>query len=172
MQDSAAWQRITSKDPDEVMPPPDSNLSLSPAEMERIGRWIEQGARWQGHWAFVPPTRPQVSHPGNSNPIDAFILATLKTQSIQPVAQADHSTLLRRVSLDLTGLAPDPATSDAFLANPSPEAYEALVDQRLASLQFGERMAVYWLDLVRYADSVGYHKDSHRECWLYRDYVI
>lgn len=172
LQDSAAWQKITSKDPDEVMPPPESNLSLSPAEIQRIGRWIEQGARWQGHWAFVPPTRPQVPNQGDSNPIDAFILATLKTQSIQPVAQADHRTLMRRVSLDLTGLPPDPETSDAYLSNPSSEAYEALVDQRLASLQFGERMAVYWLDLVRYADSVGYHKDSHRECWLYRDYVI
>ncbi|MEO1997582.1 MAG: PSD1 and planctomycete cytochrome C domain-containing protein [Planctomycetaceae bacterium] len=172
LQNSAAWQRMTSDDPEQVMPPPESNLTLSPADIKRIQRWIEQGARWQGHWAFVPPTRPLVPAEGGSNPIDSFILTGLKSQSIQPVVAADHKTLLRRMTLDLTGLPPTPEAVDAYIANPSPRAYEEFVDQRLAALQFGERMAVYWLDLVRYADSVGYHKDSHRECWLYRDYVI
>jgi len=176
LEDSEAWRRITSDDPDEQMPPPDSRLALTGAEKATLKKWIEQGAKWQGHWAFIPPRRPDVPEVQHAervnNPIDAFILARLEEENIEPVGRADRATLIRRLSLDIVGLPPTPAEVDAFVNDPSPDAYENLVDRLLASKHFGERLAIYWLDLVRYADSVGYHKDSHRDCWMYRDWVI
>ena len=176
LDDSIAWQRIVSDDADEMMPPPDSRLALSDAEKATLQQWIEQGANWQGHWAFIAPRRPEVPSVKQmsrvSNPIDAFILARLEKTGVEPVGTADRATLIRRLSLDITGLPPSPDEVDAFVNDKSPDAYEKLVDRLLASKHFGERLAIYWLDVVRYADSVGYHKDSHRDCWMYRDWVI
>ncbi len=173
---SEAWERIHSADADLLMPPPDSRLKLKPAEIATIDRWIEQGAGWESHWSFTPPTKPAPprvkSAVGAVSPIDAFLLARLEQEKLSPVGRADPFTLVRRLSLDVTGLPPRPEVVDRLAADNSPAAYEALVDELLASPRFGERLAVYWLDLVRYADSVGYHKDSHRDCWQYRDYVI
>ncbi|MCH7726369.1 MAG: PSD1 domain-containing protein [Planctomycetes bacterium] len=175
LKDSEAWLRINSDDPDERMPPPHSKLKLTPDQIAAVGRWIEQGATWQGHWAFIPPTRPPVPMIDGKKklqPIDAFILARLQKEGLAPVSAADRATLLRRLSLDIIGLPPKPDQVEALVNDPSARAVENAVDRLLASPHFGERLAVYWLDLVRYADSVGYHKDSHRECWLYRDYVV
>ncbi len=172
---SEAWRRINSNDPDERMPPPGSELKLDPSQIAAIERWINQGATWQGHWAFITPQKPSIPKVGghsNLHPIDAFVLARLKKEGVTPVNRADRATLLRRLSLDIIGLPPKPAEVDAFVNDASPGALEKAVDRLLASPHYGERLAVYWLDLVRYADSVGYHKDSHRECWLYRDYVV
>jgi len=179
LDDSEAWRRITSDDPEERMPPPGSKLKLTPKQIETVGRWIEQGAKWEGHWAFNPVEKPPVPVVKNAdrvaNPIDAFILAKLEREGVEPVGLADRTTLIRRLSFDLIGLPPTPAEVAAFeeqsIRNPQ-SAIQNLIGRLLDSRHYGERMAVYWLDLVRYADSVGYHKDSHRECWLYRDYVI
>jgi len=170
LDESEAWRRINSTDPEEQMPPPKSHLAFTAPQKQRIRKWVEQGAPWEGHWAFIPPQ--QSTPPPGENPVDAFIDRQLQTQGVQPVAAADRITLIRRLSLDLTGLPPTPEQVAAFVADSSPTAYEKVVDRLLASPAYGERMAVYWLDLVRYADSVGYHKDSHRDCWLYRDYVV
>ena len=176
LDDSTAWHRITSDDPDEQMPPPDSRLEITAAERDTLKRWIEQGTKWQGHWAFIPPQRPEVPDVKQmarvNNPIDAFIFAKMESAKIEPLERADRATLIRRLSLDIIGLPPSPEEIDAFVHDKSPNAYEKLVDRLLASEHFGERLAVYWLDVVRYADSVGYHKDSHRDCWMYRDWVI
>ena len=175
LKESEAWRRMNSDDPDERMPPPDSGLKLEAVEIATIGRWVTEGASWEGHWAFIAPQRPtipKVDGRDKLHPIDAFILARLQKERVTPVDRADRHTLLRRLSLDIIGLPPQPAELDAFLADDSPSAVEQVVDRLLAAPQYGERLAVYWLDLVRYADSVGYHKDSHRECWLYRDYVV
>ena len=176
LEGSAAWLRIISDDPDEQMPPPDSRLSLTDAEKATLKAWIEQGATWQGHWAFIPPVRPEVPAVKNmtrvKNPIDSFLLARLEAADVDPVPLADRATLIRRLSLDIIGLPPAPEDVDKFVNDKSPDAYEKLVDRLLASKHFGERLAIYWLDVVRYADSVGYHKDSHRDCWMYRDWVI
>ena len=179
LDDSEAWRRITSDDLEERMPPPGSKLKLTPKQIETVGRWIEQGAKWEGHWAFTPVEKPPVSVVKNAyrvaNPIDAFILAKLEREGVEPVGLADPTTLIRRLSFDLIGLPPTLAEVAAFeeqsIRDPK-SAIQNLIGRLLDSPQYGERMAVYWLDLVRYADSVGYHKDSHRECWLYRDYVI
>ena len=174
--ESEAWRRINSNDPEERMPPPESRLKLEPEQIAGIGRWIEQGAVWEGHWSFIPPEKPPVPKSGAdekaAHPIDAFILARLHKEGLSPVGLADPVTRIRRLSLDIVGLPPKPKEVDAFVHNSLPGAFEKAVDQLLASPNYGERMALYWLDLVRYADSVGYHKDSHRDCWLYRDYVI
>lgn len=172
---SEAWGRIHSDDPDVRMPPPDSGLKLNPKEVALIGRWIKAGAAWEGHWSFIPPNRPPVPRVPAAdirNPIDTFIRARLETDGVKPVGSADPSTLIRRLSFDISGLPPHAELREIFVNDPSPETYEKVVDQLLASRRFGERMALFWLDLVRYADSVGYHKDSHRECWMFRDYVI
>ncbi|QDU99180.1 PSD1 and planctomycete cytochrome C domain-containing protein [Lignipirellula cremea] len=173
--DSPAWERIASTDPDEQMPPPDSNLTLNSQQLGAVKQWLAEGAKWQGHWAFLPPVRSPApdtpAHP-QAAPIDRFLYQRLAQEGITPAPAADPATLLRRLSLDLTGLPPEPAEVAAFVADPSPQAYAAAVDRLLASPHFGERLALMWLDLVRYADSVGYHKDSHRDCFHYRDYVI
>lgn len=169
-------RRITSQDPNVVMPPPASGHKLTAQQIELIRRWIEEGAKWSTHWAYQTPQRPEVPKVGNAtwvrNPIDNFILARLEKEGLKPSPEADKITLLRRVTLDLTGLPPTPAEVDAFLADKSPDAYEKVVDRLLASPHYGERMAMQWLDLARYADTHGYHIDSHRDMWPWRDWLI
>lgn len=169
-------RRITSTDPKVMMPPPDSHLALDPIERAILTRWIEQGAEWKPHWAFIPPSTaalPATRRAGwGTNEIDRFVLATLEARGLTPSPQADRETLLRRVTLDLTGLPPTIPEIDAFLADRSPDAYERVVDRLLASPAYGERMAVDWLDLARYADSHGYQDDGMRDMWPWRDWVI
>ncbi|MCA9209806.1 MAG: DUF1549 domain-containing protein, partial [Planctomycetales bacterium] len=170
---SELWQRITSDDPDLKMPPADSNKSLKPEDIEKIRVWIEQGAAWREHWAFMAPTRPELPSVENEswprNEIDRFILSRLDQEKLSPAAEADKITLLRRVTFDLTGLPPTPADVDAFLTDDSPEAYERVVDRLLRSPRYGEHMARYWLDAARYGDTHGLHLDNYREMWPYRD---
>jgi hypothetical protein len=167
--------RIHSKDDSEVMPPPEHHKPLSKEQKELLERWITQGAEYQAHWAYIAPTRPALptvkQQAWVKNPIDAFILAQLEARKIAPSPAADQATLLRRLSLDLIGLpAPAELTSVAFLKQAN--WYEKAVDHLLASPHYGERMAVPWLDLVRYADTVGYHGDQNQRIFPYRDYVI
>ncbi len=170
---SVLYRRVTSADADLRMPPPDSGHKLSAQQIAILKRWIEQGAKWQGHWAYVKPARPPVPQvPGASSVIDRFVRARLSDHGLHPSSPADARTLIRRLSFDLTGLPPSATDVRAFVAQPSDEAYKALVDKLLASQRYGERMASYWLDLVRYADTNGYHGDNHRDIYLYRDYVI
>jgi Protein of unknown function (DUF1553)/Protein of unknown function (DUF1549)/Concanavalin A-like lectin/glucanases superfamily/Planctomycete cytochrome C len=173
---SRLYQRVSSKDQDMVMPPPSSEHKLTEKQIETIRRWIDEGARWDEHWAFIPPKRPEIPKVANAawvrNPIDSFILARLEKEGLMPQPEADKTTLIRRVYLDLTGLPPTPADVDAFLADKSAGAYEKVVDKLLASPHYGERMAMVWLDLARYADTHGYHIDSHRDMWPWRDWVI
>jgi hypothetical protein len=173
---SALIRRINSSKEDIVMPPPDSNKRLTPDEKELLKRWIEQGAEYQELWSFVPPSRPPlpaVSRTGwVRNPIDSFILARLESEGVGPSPEADKATLIRRLTLDLTGLPPTPTEVSAFLADTSPEAYEKVVDRLLASPHFGERLAVDWLDAARFADTHGYHIDSGRDMSRWREWVI
>ncbi|MBV9469786.1 MAG: DUF1553 domain-containing protein [Abitibacteriaceae bacterium] len=149
---------------------------LTAAQKALLRRWVEQGAEYQPHWAFIAPRKaplPQISNPKwAKNPIDYFIAAELAKHGLKPSAQADKSLLLRRVSFDLTGLPPTPAEVDAFLADKSPNAYEKVVDRLLNSPHYGEHMAVYWLDAARYADTHGLHFDNERAIWPYRDWVV
>lgn len=174
--ESELMARITADDEFTKMPPAESGKELTPAEIELLRRWIAEGAEWEGHWAYEPLTPPEVPSPHAdawaANPVDQFIAARLKQEQLSPSAEADKVTLIRRLNFDLTGLPPSPAEVDAFLADSSPNAYERLVDRLLASPEFGERMAVHWLDLVRYADTVGYHGDQVHNISPYRDYVI
>ena len=169
-------RRILSTDPDVVMPVPDSHLTLDDREKAILVRWIDQGADWQPHWAFTPPSKPAVPPAADERAgaaeIDAFVLAKLREQGLEPAALASRETLIRRVSFDLTGLPPTLPEIDAFLADPSPEAYEKVVDRLLASPAYGERMASEWLDLARYADSHGYQDDGMRDMSPWRDWVI
>lgn len=175
-QASHLWKRITSQDADEQMPPADSGKSLTPKQVELIGRWIEQGADWQGHWAFVKPTRPALPATSNSqwgkNVIDQFVLARLEKEKMNPAPEAERATLIRRVTLDLTGLPPTPREVKDFLSDRSPGAYERVVDRLLSSPEYGQRMAVQWLDAARYADTSGYQTDGERFMWRWRDWVI
>ena len=166
--------RLTSQDPEVRMPPPDSGRSLSDAQRDLIHKWIEQGADWAGHWAYQP-IKPPEHPPGLSDGaaiVDWFIDRGIKQQGLLPVAEADQRTLARRLYFDLTGLPPTYEDVRSFQGSPQPQAYAALVDRLLASPRFGERMTMYWLDLVRYADTNGIHGDNHRDVSLYRDYVI
>jgi mono/diheme cytochrome c family protein len=173
---SDIYRRILSHDPDEVMPQSKTGKTLSAQQIALIKRWIEQGAKWEGHWAYNPlvrPAPPEVKHASwVKNPIDNFILARLQTEGLRPSPEADKRTLIRRLSFDLTGLPPKPEEAQAFIADKSPNAYEKLVDRQLASPHYGERMAVEWLDAVRYADTDGFHADNYRSVYPYRDYVI
>ena len=175
-EESELLSRLVSDDPELRMPPPKSGGHLSPEQVDLIKRWISEGAEWKGHWAYLPLTRPAVpmvpNRPRLANEIDRFIQARLAVEKIEAASPADRRTLIRRLTFDLTGLPPTPAEVDAFLNDPSPDAYERLVDNRLASPHFGERMAIFWLDLVRFADTTGYHSDNHVDIYLYRDYVI
>jgi len=193
---SRLWKRISHDDPDQRMPPEESNKTLSNSERDVLRRWIDQGAEWQEHWSFTPVKRPPVPAVKDAawpiNDIDRFVLARLVREGLAPSPSADASTLVRRVTFDLTGLPPTWAEVEAFVKavgprgrpltpNPSPQRgegrsanheWEAVVDRLLASPHFGERMAVYWLDLVRYADTVGYHGDQEHPISPYRDWVI
>jgi hypothetical protein len=173
---SKLYQRVSSKDQDVVMPPFSSGHKLTEKQIETIRRWIDEGARWNEHWAFIAPKRPEIPKVKNAawvrTPVDSFILARLEKEGLKPQPEADKTTLLRRVYLDLTGLPPSPAEVDAFLADKSADAYEKVVDKLLASPRYGERMAMVWLDLARYADTHGYHIDSHRDMWPWRDWLI
>ncbi len=174
--ESLLWRRITSADPDERMPPADSGKKLTDDQIQTLRRWIEQGARWQRHWSFIAPAQPvpPASHcPSRAlGPIDSFIHARLAREKLNPAPPTNPHTLLRRVTLDLTGLPPTPGEIAAFLADRSPDAYERVVDRLLASPRFGERMAVRWLDAARYADTSGYQSDGPRHMWRWRDWVI
>ena len=170
--ESVVLQRILTTDPDAIMPPPDHHKPLSEDEKKLITRWIEQGAVYQEHWAFDTIAKTSPPETGARHPIDNFIRENLKSHGLEPSPPADKSTLIRRVTLDLTGFPPTPKELDAFLKDESPDAYGKLVDRLLASPRYGERMAVPWLDAVRYADSVGYHGDQNARIFPYRDYVI
>lgn len=176
LQESAIWERINSTDPDLKMPPADSGKSLSKAEIARIGGWIEQGAKWKGHWAWEPVARPEPpTTPWDDraqNPIDRFVFAKLAEEKLKPAPPADKTTLLRRVTLDLTGLPPTPTEIDAFVNDDSPQAFETVVDRLLRSPRYGEHMGRYWLDAARYGDTHGLHLDNERSIWPYRDWVI
>lgn len=168
-------RRIEAKDDADRMPPPASNLTLAPGQIEILKQWISQGAKYEPHWAFVPPqsTPPAVNDQSwPRNPIDQFVLASLEQAGMRPTPEADRLTLIRRVSLDLIGLPPTPTEADAFVNDTSPDAYERVVDRLLASPHYGERWARRWLDLARYADTNGYEKDRPRSIWPYRDWVI
>ena len=170
-------RRIASQDAGVRMPPAYAGrAALKPAEIERIRRWIAQGARWQPFWSFIPPERPTLPavHDINwvRNPIDRFILARLEREGLHPAAEADKATLLRRVSLDLTGIPPTPTEVDAFLKDASPDAYGKVVDRLLASPCYGERMAFRWMEAARYGDTNGYQTDGPRDMWRWRDWVI
>ncbi len=173
---SKLYQKISSKDPAFRMPPVVANRTLTDAQTELIKKWIDQGAQWEKHWAWLAPRRPAVptvQHPSwTRNPIDNFVMARLEREGLKPSPAADKATLLRRVTFDLTGLPPTPAELDSFLADKSPDAYERRVDKLLASPHFGEQMAMGWLDLARYSDTHGYHIDSLRDMWHWRDWVI
>ncbi len=172
--ESEVIKRLFTKDEDELMPAKESHKTLSAAQKELFRRWIAQGAVYQAHWAYTPlapvavPTMPA----GGRNPIDAFIGEKLAAKNITPSPEAPKEKLLRRLSLDLTGLPPTPAELAAFVADPAPDAYEKQVDRLLASPHFGERMAVWWLDIARFADTVGFHGDQNQRIFPYRDYVI
>ena len=173
---SELYYRISSDDADIRMPPEDFNKQLNERQVALIKKWIEDGAKWEPHWNQVQPQRGEVPAPvaewKPANPIDNFIHARLKDEGVSPAEQADKRTLIRRLYFDLTGLPPTPEEVAAFESDESPDAYEKVVDRLLASQQYGERMAVWWLDLVRYADSIGYHSDNPRDVWMYRDWVI
>jgi len=174
--ESKMYQRISAPEKTKRMPPPFAERFPDQKQVELVRRWIDEGAKWETHWAYVPPKRlepPAVSNKAwVRNPVDNFILAKLESEGLKPSPEADKATLLRRVTFDLTGLPPTPVEVDAFVRDKSPQAYEKAVDRLLASPRYGERMAMQWLDLARYADTHGYHIDSHREMWHWRDWVI
>ncbi|HIA63172.1 MAG TPA: DUF1553 domain-containing protein [Planctomycetaceae bacterium] len=175
VQNSQLIHRITSKDDAEQMPPADFLKPLSADQISLLQRWVKQGAQWKDHWAWTAPQRPSipvVKHLFIRNDIDRFVLAKLKDKKVKPSKRADRITLIRRLYFDLTGLPPTFSQVQAFVENTSSSAYQELVTQLLAQPQFGERMAMYWLDVVRYADSNGYHADKTRQVSPYRDYVI
>jgi hypothetical protein len=162
--------RIFSQSADEVMPPPASHKKLTPQQKELLKRWIAEGAAYQGHWSYMPPAKPNV--PAGVDAVDYFVQQRLAEAGVKPSPEADRRTLIRRLYLDLVGLPPKPEQVDAFAAEPGPQAYPRLVEQLLASPHYGERMAIGWLDVARFADTIGYHSDNPRNVWQYRDYVI
>jgi hypothetical protein len=175
--DSELIRRIFSDDPDDVMPTPKSNRKLTTQQKELLKRWIDEGAKWGEHWAFVAPVKPAVPQIANrksqiTNPIDAFVLAKLEQEKLAPSPTAPKETLIRRVTLDLTGLPPTPEEIDAFLQDASPQAYERVVDRLLKSPRYGERMAWDWLDSARYSDTNGFQGDPERTMWPWRDWVV
>ncbi|MBT4692803.1 MAG: DUF1553 domain-containing protein [Planctomycetaceae bacterium] len=175
VKNSQLIHRITSKDDAEQMPPADFIKPLSTEQILLIQRWVKQGAEWKDHWAWTSPQRPSIpvlKHSFIKNDIDRFVLAKLKEKMVKPSKRADPVTLVRRLYFDLTGLPPTTAQVQAFVEDASSSAYQELVTELLAQPQFGERMAMYWLDVVRYADSNGYHADKTRQVSPYRDYVI
>jgi hypothetical protein len=176
LEQSEAWRRINSDDDAEIMPPVSTKKKLTAEQKATIRRWIEQGARYQKHWAFeapVAPPLPEVKQPGwMRNPVDRFILARLEKEGLAPQPEASRGNLIRRVAFTLTGLPPTIAEVAQFEADPSSQAYENMVDRFLASPRYGEEMARHWLDVARYADTHGLHLDNERTMWAYRDWVI
>ena len=162
--------RIFTGDPNSLMPPPDSNKKLTPEQKALIKRWVAEGAEYQGHWSYTPPVKPAV--PAGVNAIDHLVGQRLAKAGLKPAPEADRRTLARRLYFDLTGLPPKPEEVDALANDAAPQAYENLVSKLLASPHYGERMALGWLDVVRFADTIGYHSDNPRNVWPYRDYVI
>jgi mono/diheme cytochrome c family protein len=171
LKNSAAWQRIITDDEDDLMPPPKSHLTLTPADKAKLKAWIEQGGKYAGHWSFIAPKRPAIPA-GSTNAIDALVRQRLAEQGLKLSPEADRAMLIRRVSLDLTGLPPSGDEVRAFVSDKSPEAYGALVDRLLKSPHFGERVALDWLDSARYSDTNGFSIDGGRQMWLWRDWVI
>jgi hypothetical protein len=174
---SELFRRIATNDTSDMMPPANSNLKrLTPHEVDLIKKWIKQGAKFEKHWAFVPPTQSPVPDVKDKswpqNPIDNFILAKQEQYGLSPNPEADRERLLKRVSFDLTGLPPSLEMMDRFLADKSPDAYQKVIDTLLASPAYGERMTLHWLDVARYADSHGYQDDNYRSQWPWRDWVI
>jgi hypothetical protein len=169
-------RRITTDDTEDMMPPPESKLSLTADEKALLTRWVAEGAEYRPHWSLAPvaatPLRPRAGTSVTSNPIDAFVRARLEQEGLSPSAQASPEVLVRRLAFDLTGLPPSVEDIEAFAADPSEAAYEGLIDRYLASPAYGERMAVDWLDLARYADTYGYQADVERDMSPYRDWVI
>ncbi len=174
--ESELMRRVLTDDPDDLMPPPETGARLTAAQVDVLRLWLADGGEYKPHWAFLTPTRPELpavpdpSWPRNG--IDHFVAARLAEQGLSPRPEADRETLVRRVTLDLTGLPPTPEEIDAFLADGTPEAYERVVDRLLGSARYGERMALEWLDAARYADTHGYHIDSARDMTPWRDWVI
>jgi len=174
--DSLLVERITSSDPDDIMPPPESHKQLSASEIDLLRRWIDAGAVYEAHWSFIPAKAPDLPESAdarwNRHPVDQLVHAGHQTRSLQPRPRADKRQLIRRLSFDLTGLPPTSADIRRYLEDERPEATEHLVNRLLASPHYGEHMARYWLDLVRYGDTHGLHTDNYREMWKYRDWVI
>jgi len=174
--ESALVARITATAADELMPPPHTNKKLTPHEIELLQQWIKQGADYKLHWSYVKPRRPALPVVHNAGwvrtGIDHFILQRLEQARLKPAPEADRITLIRRLTLDLTGLPPTREDVDQFVNDAALDAYDKVVDRLLASPQFGERMAQEWLDLARYGDTNGYENDSDRAIWKYRDWVI
>ena len=169
-EESELIHRILSTDPDDRMPPPEAKIALSEEEKDLLKRWIESGAEYKEHWAFVPPEKAPL--PGDAHPIDALVSDALIARGRKLAPEADRRVLARRVALDLTGLPPSPQNLKEFLEDEDPEAYERLVDRLLGSRNYGERMAWDWLDAARYADSNGYQGDNERTMWPWRDWVV
>ena len=174
--ESEIFLRITHDDPEERMPPEHSNKSLSAEQIALLKSWIEEGAPYEGHWSFIAPVKHAAPPVRNEDWVrdefDAYILARLEAEGLEPSPEADRRTLIRRVTLDLTGLPPTRDELRAFLNDKTPDAYERVVDRLLASPHYGERMALAWLDQSRYADTNGYSIDGGRHMWLWRDWVI
>ena len=177
--DGEMLRRLTTNDPDDRMPPPDSNRLLTAENRAKLAEWLRAGAAWPSddrHWAFVPPKRPRLAKVNDDawprNGIDHFVLAKLESEQLAPSPEADKATLLRRVSFDLTGLPPTTGELEAFLSDPSPDAYEKAVDRLLDSPRYGEHMALGWMEASRYADTDGYQNDRLRYMWVWRDWLI
>jgi hypothetical protein len=168
--ESEVVRRINSSDPDDVMPPPESHKTLTPRQKEILARWISQGAAYQQHWSFEPPVKPAV--PAGQNGVDAVMQKRLAEIGLQPTPEADRRTLIRRLYFDLLGISPSPKEVAAFVHDGAPNAYEQLVDRVMQNPHYGERMALSWLDIVRFADTIGYHSDEPQNVWPYRDWVI
>jgi len=175
-QQSELIRRVTSRDPDEQMPPPESGHAVTVQETETLRKWIKAGAKWEKHWSLIPARRPEIPRVRVSRdlhqPLDALVLARLEKENLQPSPPADKPILLRRASFDLTGLPPTTAEIKSFQYNKSPDAYEQELDRLFASPRYGERMAGPWLDAARYADTSGYQSDGERFMWRWRDWVI
>ena len=169
-QESELIRRILSGHEDEMMPPPEAHKTLTTAQKELLRRWIAGGAKYEKHWAYVPPVRPAT--PPDKNPIDALVRQRLREIGLKPASPADRRTLARRLYFDLIGLPPKPEAVEAFAQDKSPDAVSRLIEKLIARPEFGERMAIGWLDVVRFADTIGYHSDNPRNVWPYRDYVI
>ena len=170
--ESTLIQRITSTDPDVMMPPPDSHKDLKPAQIEKLRRWVAEGAEWGRHWSFEPVERPVLEIPAGDSPIDVLVATTLarKGLTLSPAAQSHQ--LARRVWLDVIGVPPTIEAADEFSDNPTEAAYEKMIDELLANPKFGEHWARMWMDLARYADTKGYEKDLGRTMWPYRDWLV